>query len=185
MINLIYAKTLEGVIGKDNKLPWHFKTDLQHFKEKTLNQIVVMGSKTYDSLPVKPLPNRTNLILTSQHQQDYPDFTSMYYQDKLKSNDNTLVGYINSIDTILKINETIEKEKLPIEIYLIGGKSLIELGIKELATNVYTTIIYYEYEGDTIVDDSELSSKFTCYGADYYYEKNISLSIFHFKRKDY
>jgi dihydrofolate reductase len=65
-INLIYARAANGVIGKDGVMPWHLPEDLAHFKQLTLGCPVVMGRKTWDSLPPKfrPLPGRTNIVIT-------------------------------------------------------------------------------------------------------------------------
>ena len=65
-INLIFARARNGVIGKDNQLPWHLPEDLAHFKRTTLGQPVIMGRKTWDSLPasVRPLPGRRNVVIT-------------------------------------------------------------------------------------------------------------------------
>ncbi|MBL0920416.1 MAG: dihydrofolate reductase [Hydrogenophaga sp.] len=65
-LNLIYARAANGVIGKDNALPWHLPEDLAHFKRTTLGSPVVMGRKTWDSLPprFRPLPGRRNIVLT-------------------------------------------------------------------------------------------------------------------------
>jgi dihydrofolate reductase len=67
-LNLIFARARNGVIGKDNTLPWHLPEDLAHFKRTTLGQPVIMGRKTWDSLPPKfrPLPGRTNIVVTRQ-----------------------------------------------------------------------------------------------------------------------
>jgi dihydrofolate reductase len=67
-LNLIFARARNGVIGKDNNLPWHLPEDLAHFKQTTLGQPVVMGRKTWESLPPKfrPLPGRTNIVVTRQ-----------------------------------------------------------------------------------------------------------------------
>ena len=66
MITLIAAISENRVIGADNQLLWHLPNDFKFFKEKTLNQTVLMGRKTWESLPIKPLPNRLNLVLSSQ-----------------------------------------------------------------------------------------------------------------------
>lgn len=65
-LNLIYARAANGVIGKDNALPWHLPEDLAHFKRTTLGCPVIMGRKTWDSLPPKfrPLPGRLNIVVT-------------------------------------------------------------------------------------------------------------------------
>ena len=63
MISQIAALSSNHVIGKDNTLPWHYPEDLKHFKKLTSGKTIVMGRKTYESI-WRPLPNRTNLILT-------------------------------------------------------------------------------------------------------------------------
>jgi dihydrofolate reductase len=67
-LNLIYACADNGVIGRDNALPWHLPEDLAHFRQLTLGCPVLMGRKTWDSLPprFRPLPGRLNLVLTRQ-----------------------------------------------------------------------------------------------------------------------
>lgn len=65
-LHLIYARAANGVIGKDNQLPWHLPEDLAHFKQTTLGCPVIMGRKTWDSLPprFRPLPGRLNIVVT-------------------------------------------------------------------------------------------------------------------------
>lgn len=65
-INLIYAKSRNGVIGLKNALPWHLPEDLAHFKKTTLGQPVIMGRNTWNSLPAaaRPLPGRRNIVVT-------------------------------------------------------------------------------------------------------------------------
>ena len=65
-IQLIWAQDKNSGIGKDGKLPWHISEDLKNFKSLTMNSAIIMGRKTWDSLPVKPLPNRRNIVLSSQ-----------------------------------------------------------------------------------------------------------------------
>ena len=67
-LHLIFARAANGVIGKDGGLPWHLPEDLAHFKRLTSGHPVVMGRKTWDSLPPKfrPLPGRTNIVVTRQ-----------------------------------------------------------------------------------------------------------------------
>ena len=67
-LHLIYARAANGVIGANNALPWHLPEDLAHFKRHTLGCPVLMGRKTWDSLPPKfrPLPGRLNLVITRQ-----------------------------------------------------------------------------------------------------------------------
>lgn len=65
-IHLIYARAANGVIGLNNSMPWHLPEDLAHFKQLTSGHPVVMGRKTWDSLPerFRPLPGRTNIVVT-------------------------------------------------------------------------------------------------------------------------
>lgn len=67
-IALIYARAANGVIGKDGVMPWHLPQDLAHFKQLTEGYPVVMGRKTWDSLPprFRPLPGRMNIVVTRQ-----------------------------------------------------------------------------------------------------------------------
>jgi dihydrofolate reductase len=67
-LHLIFARAANGVIGKDGRLPWHLPEDMAHFKRTTAGQPVIMGRKTWDSLPPKfrPLPGRTNIVVTRQ-----------------------------------------------------------------------------------------------------------------------
>ena len=63
-IVLVVAAAENGVIGKDGKIPWHISEDLKRFKAMTIGKTVVMGRKTWDSLPRKPLPGRVNVVVT-------------------------------------------------------------------------------------------------------------------------
>jgi dihydrofolate reductase len=67
-LGVIYAQSRNGVIGKDNQMPWHLPEDLAHLKQLTMGCPVIMGRKTWDSLPAKfrPLPGRRNIVVTRQ-----------------------------------------------------------------------------------------------------------------------
>jgi dihydrofolate reductase len=67
VIAIVVARARNGVIGRDGGLPWHLPSDLRHFKELTSGHTVVMGRRTYESLPdrFRPLPNRRNLVLST------------------------------------------------------------------------------------------------------------------------
>jgi dihydrofolate reductase len=66
MISLVYAQSKNGIIGADGGLPWHIPSDLKRFKETTLGKPIIMGRKTWESLPRKPLPGRQNIVITRQ-----------------------------------------------------------------------------------------------------------------------
>jgi len=65
-IGLVYVRARNGVIGKDGVMPWHFPEDLAHFKQVTMGAPVIMGRKTWESIPPKfrPLPGRRNIVVT-------------------------------------------------------------------------------------------------------------------------
>ena len=105
-IHLIWAQDKDGGIGKNGKLPWHIKEDLQNFKNITINQTIIMGRKTWDSLPIKPLPNRRNFVLSRQKKSDVETFNS--YQ---------------------KCLEELKKQSID-KIFIIGGRSLYKLFFK-------------------------------------------------------
>jgi dihydrofolate reductase len=67
-INLLYARAANGVIGANGTIPWHLPEDMAHFKQQTAGAPVVMGRKTWDSLPprFRPLPGRQNIVVTRQ-----------------------------------------------------------------------------------------------------------------------
>ncbi|MEJ7685777.1 MAG: dihydrofolate reductase [Variovorax sp.] len=69
-INLILARAANGVIGQDGAMPWHLPEDMAHFKRITTGAPVIMGRKTWDSLPprFRPLPGRRNIVVTRQAQ---------------------------------------------------------------------------------------------------------------------
>ena len=129
MKKVIIAAVAENmVIGQDGDIPWHFPEDLKHFKEVTMGSPVVMGRGTYESLPedFKPLPGRTNIVLTSSN----PD-----YKESVK--------IANSLDEAWQIaSEKGEK------VYIIGGASVYEQTL-DSADKMILTEIHEEYEGDT------------------------------------
>ena len=66
MITILVAYNRFGVIGRNGKMPWHLPEDMRMFKERTTGNVVIMGRKTWDSLPNKPLPGRVNIVLSKR-----------------------------------------------------------------------------------------------------------------------
>ena len=122
---IIAALAKNNVIGKDGKIPWHIKEDFQHFKKKTMNFPVIMGRKTFESLPIKPLPGRINIVLTRSADFTYPCVV-------VKNSMNEALNYCK------------DKEK----IFIIGGAEIYRQGM-EFADTLELTIIEKEYGGDT------------------------------------
>ena len=124
MISRIAAIGKNRELGKDNKLLWHISEDMKRFKNLTTGNVVIMGRKTYDSIPEKfrPLPNRVNIVVTRDSN----------YQQK---------GAIvcHSIEDSLEKAREFNKE-----IFIIGGASIYEQGIK-FADKLYLTLVDKEY----------------------------------------
>ena len=72
-LGAIWAQSLDGVIGNGEDMPWHLPEDLKHFKETTMGQPIIMGRRTWESLPKKPLPGRANHVLSSREPGEWSD----------------------------------------------------------------------------------------------------------------
>lgn len=127
MISLIVAKSKNNIIGNKGKIPWHIPNDLKRFKNLTTDNVVIMGRKTYESLPeeYKPLPNRINIIIS---------------KDKSYSVKNCLV--------FNKIEKALRKAGTDKEIFIIGGGEIYKEGIK-YADKIYVTEVDGDFTGDT------------------------------------
>lgn len=79
MIGLIWAQAANGVIGRDNAIPWHIPEDMKHFRETTAGAAVLMGRHTWESLPprFRPLPGRRNLVLSRTPQEGAETFSTL------------------------------------------------------------------------------------------------------------
>ena len=76
-IHLIWAQERNGGIGKEGKLPWYISEDLQNFKKLTFNSTILMGRKTWESLPIRPLSKRRNIVLSSKLISDVECYMSV------------------------------------------------------------------------------------------------------------
>lgn len=133
MINLIVACDPTGIIGVNGKLPWHIPEDLKRFKELTMGHTVIMGRKTWQSLPdnVRPLPGRCNIVLSSS------DTWSCDTKPKSHSDFELMDAY--SIDGAIKLSQRHHPEK---EIFIIGGASVYREALeRDLVDRVYLTLI--------------------------------------------
>ena len=136
-MKIIVAFDSKNGIGKDGSIPWLLKSDLKHFKTVTsystnpLKQnVVIMGRKTWESLPSRPLPNRFNIVLS-----------------RTPRNFNGALNAI-SIDNALEKLSTIENINMD-NIFIIGGESLYEETIKmDLCEKLYITEVYDKYDCD-------------------------------------
>lgn len=131
-LTLIWAMAKNRVIGRDNKLPWRLPSDLAFFKAQTTGKIIVMGRKTWESMGSKPLPNRTNLVLTRDKAFKPKGAEAIY-----------------SIEQVLELS----KEQ---EVMIIGGSEIFLLFLP-LADRLLVTLINEEIEGDVVMPDFDLS----------------------------
>ncbi len=129
MVSIIAAFTKNRVVGKDGALPWHLPEDMKLFKELTSGKTVIMGRKTYDSLPAKfkPLPNRHNIVVS-------------------RSLESTSIA---GVDVCPSVEAALEKAKsYGKEIFIIGGASIYQQALP-YAAKMYLSQVKKEYEGDT------------------------------------
>ena len=124
-ISIIVAIAENYAIGKDNDLLWHISEDLKRFKQLTKNHYVVMGKRTYFSLPIRPLPHRTNMVIT-----DVPG----------EQIDSCLMAY--------SIEDAIGKMDVEKENFIIGGGSIYRQ-FMPLAQKLYITRVHRNFEADT------------------------------------
>ena len=125
-INLIYARAANGVIGKNNAMPWHLPEDLAHFKRLTQGWPVIMGRKTWDSLPprFRPLPGRTNIVITRQADWHAPGAV-----------------HASCLDEAITLGDSSE------QVWVIGGAQVYALA-EPLAHRIEVTEIADNFEGD-------------------------------------
>ena len=126
-VTLIVARALNGVIGRDGKLPWHISDDLKRFKRLTLGTVMIMGRRTFDSLP-GILPGRRHIVLT---------------RDGSWAPEGAEV--VHSIDEALAF-----AGDEPISV--IGGAEIFDLFLP-FATRIELTEVMAEIEGDTVMAD--------------------------------
>jgi dihydrofolate reductase len=134
-ICLFVAIAENGVIGKDNAMPWRLSGDLQYLKRMTMGKPIIMGRKTWESFPRRPLPGRPNLVVTRDANYDAPGgevFTSV--EDAL-SRAEALCGELG-VD----------------EIMILGGAQIYAATLPK-ATRVYLTEVHASPAGDTTFPD--------------------------------
>lgn len=129
IVSLIAALTKNRVIGRNNDLPWHLPDDMKYFMQTTKGHHVIMGRKNYDSIPEKfrPLPNRTNIVVTRQKELVAPNCT-----------------VVHLLQDALDIAQHAGEE----EVFIIGGSAIYQLGMP-FAQRLYLTEIDAELPGDT------------------------------------
>ena len=132
-LSLIVAMATNRAIGKDNDLLWHISADLKRFKSLTSGHPVIMGRKTFLSLPKRPLPNRRNIVLT--HDQEF---------------------HPEGVEVAATLRQALQLITDEEESFIIGGASIYEQFLP-LANRLYVTLVDREYDADVyfpIIDQS-------------------------------
>jgi len=140
-ITLIAAMATNGVIGRDNTMPWHLPNDLRHFKHKTMGKPIIMGSNTLKSIG-RPLPGRTNIILSKS--LTLAAIESMLTNSITQSKPyDWQILIAQSLPQAIAMAQEIDKD-----IFVIGGGHVYEQSF-QYATHLALTIIHSDIEGDT------------------------------------
>ena len=137
-IKIIAAYSENRIIGKDGKIPWRIPEDIKRFKDLTIPHPVIMGRKTYESIPdkFKPLPQRQNIVLSKSS-----DFSPG-----------------KGVIVARSLNEAIEKaHNIDNEVFVIGGQNIYEQALP-LSSRMYLTEIKLNYQGDSFFPEFDKSS---------------------------
>lgn len=138
IIALIVAVAKDNVIGAGNSIPWYCPEDLKYFKRTTLGSPILMGRKTYESLKVKPLPGRKNIVVSRDEQLSYQG-----------------CEMVTSIEAGITLAESSAAEKL----FIIGGADIYQQCLP-LSQELYLTEVSVHVEGDRFfpnINESEWS----------------------------
>ena len=129
-IAMIVARARNGVIGRDGELPWHLADDLALFKAATQGHPIIMGRKTWQSLPRRPLPKRDNIVLT---------------RDGTFSASGAHV--FTSMDPALQASKALARQAGKDSVFLIGGEAIYRAGL-DYADQLWITEVDVQLEGE-------------------------------------
>lgn len=135
---LIVAQARNRVIGSQGSLPWRLKDDLAFFKRTTLGAPIIMGRKTWESLPRKPLPGRANIVLTRDWNYDAAE--ARVYS-----------SFAAAVNTARAIADREGKQ----EVFVIGGAEIYAAALP-LADRIYLTEVDADVEGDALFPELDL-----------------------------
>jgi dihydrofolate reductase len=133
-IALFIAIAENGVIGRDNGMPWRLSGDMAYLKRMTMGKPIVMGRKTWESFPKKPLPGRPNLVVTRDKAYDAPG-----------------ADVFTSAEAALVRAESLARELNVDEIMVLGGAQIYK-AVLSRADRIYLTDVHARPEGDTHFD---------------------------------
>lgn len=134
-ISIIAAVADNYAIGYKKQIPWYMPADLKHFKEITTGHTLIMGKRTFESLPNGPLPNRKNIVMTTMLTEGVVD------------------GYFeaDSIDDALELSSNAEK------VFVIGGSAIYKQ-FMDLVETLYITRVHGEFIADTYFPEIDFSN---------------------------
>ena len=135
MLAFIWAEDSQHGIGYQGQLPWHMPADMKFFKETTMGNTIVAGSKTFATFK-RPLPKRKNIVLTSQDAQNFP----------------AEVVVCHSVAEVLEQYKQDPEQKM----FILGGARLFQ-DFLPYATDLYRTTIDHEFEIDTYMPEVDYS----------------------------
>ena len=158
IISIIVAVARNNAIGKDNQLLWHISEDLKRFKKLTTGHTIVMGKRTFYSLPVKPLPNRRSIVIT-----DVPG----------EQIEGCVMAY--------SIDEAIEKMETGKENFIIGGGSVYRQ-FYPLADKFYLTLVDQDFDADTFFPEIDFS-EWETQNSERYHSEEVSYTFLDMQRK--
>jgi dihydrofolate reductase len=138
-VSMIWAMSRNGVIGRDNDLPWHLPRDMKHFMTTTRGHPVIMGRRTFESMHRRPLPGRANIVVTRNRDYVAPGAT-----------------VVGDLDGALAEAERGCRDAGVDEAFITGGAELYRLGL-EVADRLYVTEVDADVEGDTFFPEVDWS----------------------------
>lgn len=133
-LSLIVAVAENGVIGKNNNLPWKLSSDLKYFKARTMGRPIIMGRKTYQSIG-KPLPDRVNIVIT---------------RDVTFAEEGVITAH--TLDMALEVGKNLALARGVDEVMVIGGAEIYALTLPD-ADRLYLTRVHGDVEGDVFFPD--------------------------------
>ncbi|SIS49591.1 dihydrofolate reductase [Thalassolituus maritimus] len=137
-LSMIVAVAENGVIGRNNSLPWYLPNDLKYFKQTTMGKPVIMGRKTYESIG-KPLPGRTNIVITRQ---------ADYQPEGVK--------VVNSVEAARELAESVCLIDGQDEAMIMGGAEIYALALPH-TDRLYLTEVHADVEGDAFFPEYDKS----------------------------
>ena len=167
MIIIVVAYDSNRVIGFNGSLPWYLPEDLKHFKNLTTGHSVILGRKTWDSLPKKPLRGRLNIVLTN-------GFLEIPSEHRV-ANDTRICVAGNLEDAIA----TAERERPQKDVFIIGGAQVYESALREdVVDTIFVSKVPGQHEGDVFFPELSTDDWECVYG-----EKKEGFTILRYEKK--